>query len=275
MDTVTIKAFAKVNLSLNIVGATNKLHLLDSVMASVALADTVTVERYSRNEVEFDCDMIENNTAKRALDAFDGKLKHKYRVRVEKRIPMKGGLGGSSADAAAVIKAISLLESPDVDYRGIALSVGSDVPFMTTGGCARVRGSGENMFFFRNRFRPFMVALSPDCGVSTGEAYAEFDRLNKERKKELSDNDKLVELLMDGDSGALAHIDNALEEAALNLAPKIADAQKILFSFNPLCVKLTGSGSYSIAYFSSLDDAAGCFSKLKKDGLQCELFDFI
>lgn len=169
-----VRAFAKVNLTLDITGHNGKLHILDSVMASISLFDEVEIEKAGEIKVEFlNAAIPENNTALKAAELVKEKTGVPLSVRVKKGIPVAGGLGGSSADAAAVLYAAGKILG--TDFSRDALKVGSDVPFMMMGGLARVRGTGEEI----TPLAPLNLGLTAiNCGeVNTAACYAEFDAL--------------------------------------------------------------------------------------------------
>ena len=267
---VKITAFAKVNLSLNIEGRADGLHKLDSVMMSVDCFDTVTVTERADEKitVAFDDPTIDpvRNTAYKAAAAVCGKLHRGADISVQKGIPVGAGLGGSSADGAAVLRALDLfyrLPQCGIDMRAAALEVGSDVPFMLTGGLARVGGVGDELFFIDNKLQTFIVGLMSG-DVSTAAAYAEFDRLYPSGVFCPSDNAALCEKLLDGDPAALGFLGNALYEPARTIAPRIADDAKRLADCGGT-VNLTGSGGMVLGYFTDITAFYECTRKLRNE----------
>ncbi|MDE5593711.1 MAG: 4-(cytidine 5'-diphospho)-2-C-methyl-D-erythritol kinase [Clostridiales bacterium] len=274
-NTIKLKAFAKVNLSLNITGRdeTRGMHMLDSVMASVDLFDVVTVTERDDKQINVkfigtDCVPAQNNTAYKAAKAVQDIIDcNGFDITVEKRIPIGAGLGGSSADGAAVLRALDVLyklPSLGVDMRSVALSVGSDVPFMLTGGLARVQGLGEELFFIENKLKLFIVGLMA-TPVSTVAAYAKFDELYETGKYCPTDTDKLCNLLLDGDNNAIEHLGNALYELSVRISPEIAKNAELLRSYGA-AVNLTGSGGMVLGYFTDMQKFYECYTALKDRG---------
>ena len=263
-QSVRLRAFAKANLSLNITGKNkdNGLHELDSVMLSLDAFDTVTVTERSDDKINVrfvNADIGEDNTAAKAARAVQSAIGGGWDITVEKGIPIGAGLGGSSADGAAVLRALDVmykLPARGVDMRNVALSVGSDVPFMLTGGLARVRGTGEDLFFIENKAELFIVGLMSG-EVSTARAYAEFDRLHESGAFCPTDNDKLCELLLSGDPSAVELAGNALYAPACELAPQIQKNAELLKSHGA-AVNLTGSGGMVLGYFTDIQKFAAC-----------------
>ncbi|MDE6293013.1 MAG: 4-(cytidine 5'-diphospho)-2-C-methyl-D-erythritol kinase [Clostridiales bacterium] len=278
-NTIRLRAFAKVNLSLNITGrdGVRGMHMLDSVMMSVDMFDTVTVSPRTDSDIRvkfIGADFVptENNTAYKAAKAVQDMIGCSgFDITVEKGIPVGAGLGGSSADGAAVLRALDVLYKLGgcgVDMRSVALSVGSDVPFMLTGGLARVSGFGEQLFFIENKLKLFMVGLM-GSSVSTAAAYAKFDELYKSCKYCPTDNEKLCNLLLDGDNKAIEHLGNALYEPAVCLSPDIEKNAELLASYGG-AVCLTGSGGMTLGYFTDIQRFYECYSALKSRG--CRVF---
>lgn len=270
MKKLKLTAFGKANLSLNITGKSEKLHTLDSVMMSVDAFDAVTVEERADNKINvtFDIAGIDNvdNTAYKAAAAVRDIIGCGADIKIEKGIPVGAGLGGSSADGAAVIRALDLmhgLSSCGVDIRKIALSVGSDVPFMLTGGLARVTGTGEEMLFIENKLKLFSVGLMTES-VSTAEAYRLFDNMYPSCEYSPTDAKKLTDLLLDGDIKALEFLGNALYEPAALLAPSVKENYaKLKYAGAASC--MTGSGGMVLGYFNDIESFARAANKLKNE----------
>lgn len=269
-----LRAFAKANLSLNITGVDGKsgLHTLDSVMMSVDKFDTVTVAERNDNKINvrfINADIGENNTAAMAARAVQEAIGFGgWDIEIEKGIPIGAGLGGSSADGAAVLRALDVLyRLPErgADMRKIALGIGSDVPFMLTGGLARVRGTGGDLFFIENKLTLFIVGLMSGS-VSTAEAYAEFDNLYKDRMHCPTDNEELCNRLLEAKDTSLELFGNALYAPAAKLAPDITKNTELLSSCGAK-VNLTGSGGMVLGYFTDIEKFAACAHALKgRDG---------
>ncbi len=262
---VVVSAPAKVNLYLGIHTERDErgYHRVDSVMAALSLADTVTVEAADALEVvtvpaaDFP---MEQNTAYRAAVALAQAfgLEPRVRIEIEKRIPLRAGLGGPSADAAAAIMGLCALWGLDVrDERteAVARSIGADVPFFLHGALAYLDGAGDRL---RERFEPLaglpVVLVRPQgAGVSAGAAYARFD----EDPQPLSPLEPVLEALRAHDADALAAcVANNLAPASCALAPEIDEVLAWLRDRPGVQVALmSGSGSCSFALCASLDDA--------------------
>lgn len=275
---VKLRAFAKANLSLNITGkAENGLHTLDSVMMSVDAFDTLTVTERDDGEINVgfvnaNIDAINNTAYKAARAVHDVIGGNGWDIEIEKGIPTGAGLGGSSADGAAVLRALDLfyrLPQRGVNMRNVALAVGSDVPFMLTGGLARVTGTGERLFFIENKLSLFIVGLMGG-EVSAAKAYAEFDKLYGSGSYCPTDNDELQTRLLAGDVAALELLGNALGEPSASLCEAITENAELLKKHGAI-VNMTGSGGMTLGYFTDIEKFAQCARSLGSRADFCAL----
>lgn len=269
--TVKVCARAKINLSLNISGKDpNGMHLLDSVTASVSLADAVTVHerenaklmlKYSGRKGAY-----ENDTVLKAVASFRkifGTIG--FDISVEKKLPVGGGVGGSSADAAATLYALDKLYG--IFSKGYMLSdaasVGSDVPVMLRGGYNRLFGTGERFDSF-DAPTLYGILLYGDPGVSTKECYALFDKMYEGGAYSPADNDALVAAMKSGDiDGIAAQCKNALFLPACELCPIVGERTAALDSIGAAAAFMTGSGSACFGLFGSEDEAADACKEMK------------
>ena len=280
MNSITVRAFGKVNLSLNILGKAGKLHALDSIITSIDLCDDVTVHRTKSGALRVvfapcggfttaaECAAIppENSVTKAIYALKEGYSALGVTVEVKKRIPFAGGLGGSSADAAGVLFAVDLLYpnafSPQEILRAAACA-GSDVPVMLAGGFARLTGTGGEV----SRFSApplFLCVVKPSGGVESREAYRVFDTLHESGRFCPSSNDLLAAALKKGDfAGVSAQLKNALAEPAVSLCPSMNEALSALKGQGGVPF-VTGSGSCCCGLFSSREEAEEAASVLGK-----------
>lgn len=166
-------------------------------------------------------------------------------IHIYKRIPMCAGLGGGSADAAAVInatlKAIKLKPSQD-DLISLASSIGADVSFCLYNKPARCRGIGEKLDFITLKKRYHVLLIKPNEGVSTALAYQTFDQL--ETKPQLSNIERLIEGLKIGDESIIAEeMKNSLQECATKMVPEIKNIIDTLKKDGFPLTMMSGSGS--------------------------------
>jgi 4-diphosphocytidyl-2-C-methyl-D-erythritol kinase len=210
----TVAAPAKLTLSLRVTGVRDDgYHLLEAEMVTIDLADELTFGAGDGLELvgaHPDVPVDDSNLVRRALAALD----RTAQARLHKRIPSGAGLGGGSADAAAVLRWAGCRDL------GIAASLGADVPFCVVGGRARVSGIGEQVEPLP--FAPMTCTLlTPPLQCSTAEVYEAWDA-------------------MGGPEGAHG---NDLEPAALAAEPRLAEWRDLLGDLAGQRPRLAGSGS--------------------------------
>ncbi len=260
MDYARAKAYAKINLSLDITGSEGGYHTVDSVVTSIDLYDLITVRKRKKDKLVsvlmhgMGSEDIphEKNNAVRAAEKFVEEFGCcGADIEIYKNIPMGAGLGGSSADAAGVLIALKNLFGIDDEQKikAIADGVGSDCGYMLYGGYARLTGRGERTELIESNLKLDLLLLIPQSGVSTAECYGAYDRINCRRKNSSA---QAYEAVINGDKAALGKaMDNALFPAAYSLNGDVGEAVESLKAFDPLGVNMTGSGSCVYALFEN------------------------
>jgi 4-diphosphocytidyl-2-C-methyl-D-erythritol kinase len=252
-EAVRERAFAKLNLVLQ-VGRRRPdgLHSLCSIFASIDLADDVEVQPAAADSVE--CVGVAGpNLAAAAVAGFRERVGAlpPLRVRIDKRIPVAAGLGGGSADAAAVLRACNRITGEPLDadaLRDLAARLGADVPSQVEPRHALVQGAGELVEPLE--LPPLAAVLVPAGeGLSTAAVYAQFDRLGGGRER--LEPERLRELA----GGALADgLENDLQPAALSLRPDLAATLDGLRAAGAKGSLVSGSGPTCFGVFG---DRAG------------------
>ncbi|MGH9124294.1 MAG: 4-(cytidine 5'-diphospho)-2-C-methyl-D-erythritol kinase [Acidimicrobiales bacterium] len=213
MPVTQLRAPAKLTLAFRVTGVRpDGYHLIDAEMVTVDLADLLEVDEGDLLIVVDGPQVAADNSnlVRRALRATG----RRAAVRLSKRIPVGGGLGGGSADAAAVLRWAGLADL------SLAASLGADVPFCLLGGRARVRGIGEVIDPLPFVARTFTL-MTPPLSVSTAAVYRAWDRLG----------------------GPTAEGGNDLEPAALEVQPELAGWRDRLGAITGQTPMLAGSGS--------------------------------
>lgn len=259
MNYVRVKAYAKINLTLDVLGRKDGYHEIDSLVTSVDIADVIAVQKRKKDKLaSVTCHGMgsENipfgdNNAVRAAERFIEKYDTcGADITVWKNIPMGAGLGGSSADAAGTLNALARLFGID-DFDGIkeiADEVGSDSGYMLSGGYARLTGRGDEVGLLDNRLKLDIGLLVPKTGVSTAECY----RLSDELNSGICGTQSALEAIEAGNKVALGKaLSNGLFAPACALNHEIREAYDELKSFSPLGVNMTGSGSAVYALFEN------------------------
>jgi 4-diphosphocytidyl-2-C-methyl-D-erythritol kinase len=289
-----ILAPAKLNLCLYLgPRRADGLHELCSLFEPLALADPIEVsEAAERDEVL--CPGVEGeNLAGRALAALRerGWDSPPLRVEIEKRIPVAAGLGGGSADAAAVLRlargqagdssrqgpvdAVAAGSREGLDLEEIAAGLGADVPSQLTPAMVLVRGAGEHVERLPDPAPHAVVLLPGGGGLSTAEVFAEADRLGLGR--ETAELKALAERLRTAAGAGASPLDyadllhNDLEPAARSLRPDIGDALDALRSAGAPLAFLTGSGPTAVGLLPTLVGAKSTAARLgRDDAILCE-----
>ncbi len=250
----SVKAYAKINLALNVYERKEDgYHNIDMVTIPLDLHDIIELELLPKGYESYitsDDDSLPTDESNLSNKAFR-KMKEKFHIdknvliHIYKRIPMCAGLGGGSADAAAVInatlKAIKLKPSQD-DLISLASSIGADVSFCLYNKPARCRGIGEKLDFITLKKRYHVLLIKPNEGVSTALAYQTFDEL--ETKPQLSNIERLIEGLKIGDEKIIAEeMKNSLQECAIKIVPEIKNIIDTLKKDGFPLTMMSGSGS--------------------------------
>ena len=269
---IRLKAFAKLNLSLDVRGKrSDGYHELDTIMQSINLFDTVSVEKGDGIRVRFDVGDIDErrNTAYAAAQAFfvHTKISGGADIAIDKRIPAMAGLAGASADAAAVLTGLDRLYGTELSedtLQALGKRVGADVPFALMGGTARAQGIGEKL----TRLHPVKtfhyVLVKPRAGVSTADAFARY------RASEHVSIDTVEYALLKGDLELFyKYAGNALGLAALAVAPQILRAADALRKAGAPKALMTGSGSTMFAPFETIEAARQAAQLVRGDFAYC------
>ena len=323
--TVAVRSFAKINLGLYIGAArADGYHDLRTVYQTIALHDVIRVSVGRGSGIEIACKnkdprvpLDSSNTcyrmAERVLDELGAK--GRVSVEIEKRLPVQGGLGAASSNAVATMVALELVLKKTRTLKKklsgptrlrIAAEVGSDLPLFLVGGTALGVGRGEEVYPLPDLPSVPMVVAVPEVGVSTAQAFAEWDALIQgERAAELRStdgerltrpgaSDRLFEVGCalsawrsgSPNTGAPAKggsragsllldlvrtgIENDFEKVVFPQYPELRDIKGALERAGARYTSLSGSGSTLYGLFRSPADAAKAASRLRKQGVRAE-----
>lgn len=271
MKTLRIKAAAKLNFSLDILGIRpDGYHEMDMVMQTIDLFDDVELSEAGTISVFSDGSPDgPENLAWKAAEAFFRAAKRSggARIRLTKRIPAQAGMAGGSADAAAVLIGLNALYdarlSPEA-LRDAGLSVGADVPYCLIGGTARVRGIGEIVEPMPPFLSGYLVVAKPAIGISTAEAFRRFDRAENLRHPDIA---ALLSVMEKGQLDALSlFMENVLEQSEQN--ETVETLRQELLKNGTLAARMTGSGSAVFGLFSEKEAASRCAVALAGENRQ-------
>jgi len=272
VKSVTVRVPAKVNLQLSVgPRESDGFHNLVTVFQAISIYDDITVtfapvksgvsisiSGDQRHGVPAD----ESNLAMKAiaLMAKEYDLVIDAHLEIKKSIPVAGGMAGGSADAAAAIVAIDYLYSLGMsreEMSEVAAQLGSDVPFMLSGGTAIGTGHGDQLTAALSRGTYHWVLALSSVGLSTPAVYGECDRLRSELEiAEPATNEQLMQALLAADPKAVgAHLVNDLQAAACSLRPALRLVLDVGQEYGALGALVSGSGP-TVAFLVT-DEEAG------------------
>jgi 4-diphosphocytidyl-2-C-methyl-D-erythritol kinase len=276
---VRLRSLAKVNLDLRVLHKrADGFHELRSVFQTISLADTIVMEYESARRTVLEIDdplVIPDNLILRAaravLDAM--KMHGRLRFQLKKRIPMGGGLGGGSSNAAAVLLALPVLAGRRIPFNRLlelGAELGSDVPFFLTGGTAVAIGRGTEFYGLPDLAQEPMVVVASGIHVATGPAYQALGRslTSPDLSRKINDFRLFVRALGDlRSAGAASTLSaNDFESAVFSQQPLLKKMWGRLRK-HAAGARMTGSGSALFAVFGSKAERDLAAKTLEGDGV--------
>lgn len=275
MTTLYEGAFAKINLTLDVLGKREDgYHDLKSVMQTLSIRDDVEIDVDTGCPWTLQCSMEgipedERNLAWKAAEKFyevTGKETAGLAIRILKRIPTQAGLGGGSADAAAVLRALNNHYGNPLSILALAevgALVGSDVPFCVVCGTAMVEGRGERLRKLPDLPDCFFVVCKPDFSASTPELYRKLDETVIARRP---DNQAMESALLAGDLQKVAdNIWNVFDPVVTKDHLEINYIKSIFNTYGGIGYQMTGSGSAVFCIVTEFEHAAVICNMLKEN----------
>jgi 4-diphosphocytidyl-2-C-methyl-D-erythritol kinase len=273
---VTIRAHAKINLDLRVLGTrADGFHELRTVFQAISLHDTITCLPRP-GEFAIECStagvpLDEANLIWRAAAALWRSLRRPGAVRdmvvrLEKKIPVQGGLGGGSADAAATLLALARAWRVPVrpaQLTDVAASLGADVPFFLAGGTALGLGRGDEIYPLADLPRHWIVLLVPGFGVSSREAFGWYDA---EREVSRGPTIREPQQVPGPWPSRAAQMINDLEAPIARHHPEIDQMKAALRRAGALAAAMSGSGSAVFGLFQKHRDALRAVDRLAGSG---------
>ncbi|HEY5907176.1 MAG TPA: 4-(cytidine 5'-diphospho)-2-C-methyl-D-erythritol kinase, partial [Vicinamibacteria bacterium] len=274
-------SFAKVNLGLEVLGRrADGYHDLRTIFQTISLHDDVELRPHA-SEITVRCDHPgvpddETNLAHRAAAALreHAGLARGVSIAITKRIPVSGGLGGGSSNAAAVLAGLDRMWRLGLGASGlhpIAARLGADVPFFLLGGTALGLGRGDEVYAVLPQLRAEVVVIDTGRPISTAAVFRRVDAGLTPREN-VNKIFRFVSSQLEGRGNAFPLLSNDLEPAALeedpDLAAQVRDIRGILNREGADFASLSGSGGSYFGVFSETDGARRAFSALKKAGFR-------
>ena len=286
---VRVRAHAKINLGLAVLGRrADGFHEIRTIFQTISLADDLIIEctgaKQTSVEVTSSVEIPGENIAARAAKAILEKTQARVAVHIhiEKKIPMGGGLGGGSTDAAAVLLALPAMLGKQLDVAPIAASLGSDVPFFLYGGCALGTGRGEELYPLPDPAPVAGLLLSPQVHVNTALAYKSLGRPG------------IAELTPHGLSPILKKIqslawalevraprevwakdcENDFEEVVFRQYPVLEKLRRKLSRAGAAPARMTGSGAALFGFFPDQSAVQAAVEQFGQGALACQALPF-
>ena len=224
-------------------------------MQSVSLCDELIFEVRDDNEISLTCNdpsipTDNSNLVVRAARALSDR--HGADIKLLKRIPAKGGLGGGSSNAAITLLALNRLWKTgleDTDLREIGSGLGADVPFFFGGGTAVAKGIGTELEEVRDFPKQYLIIVTPNASVSTATAYTSLNAPSLTTSDSVSILSSSFAKPFFGDSSQWA-LENDFEGVIFEIEPEIRRAKLALLDAGARAALLAGSGSSVFGIFS-------------------------
>ena len=275
MTTLYEGAFAKLNLTLDVLGKRDDgYHDLQSVMQTISIRDDVEIDIGTGKPWKLLCSdetipMDETNLAWKAAKVYCDAMKKDpggLEIRITKRIPSGAGMGGGSADAAAVLRALNRHYGEPLSVFALAelgAQVGSDVPFCVLCGTAMVEGRGERLRKLPDMPDCIFVVVKPEFSVSTPELYRKIDEVAIAKRP---DNQAMESALLAGDLLKVAHnLCNVFDPVVTDEHLELNYIKSLFHQYGAVGYQMTGSGSAVYAIVSEFEVAAVICNMLKEN----------
>lgn len=279
MEQVTEKAYAKINLGLDVLRKREDgYHEVRMVMQSIGLCDELHIQKAEQG--------ILIKTDAQEIPTGEGNLIYKAArllmeeypiyggvvVQLKKRIPVAAGLAGGSTDAAAAIRGMNRLFELGMDTQAmcrLGAKIGADVPYCILGGTALAEGVGEQLTPLPDAPGAIVLLAKPDFGVSTAEVYG---KLQADRLKVHPDIDGMTRAVLKNDlSGITERMGNVLETVTIPAYPKIEQIKTFMKEHGATEALMSGSGPTVFGIYTDQKKAAAAYLEMKKTDLAGKL----
>ena len=282
MDSINLKALAKINIGLDVTGIRpDGYHEVRMIMQTVNLFDKVKITRTSDGSITMSTnlrflpvndDNLCIKAAKLLLDEFN--IKEGVHIDLEKHIPVAAGMAGGSTDAAAVLFGVNKifnlkLSKKDMMERGV--KIGADVPYCVMRGTALAEGIGEVLSLVSPMVKCPVLIAKPGISVSTKQVYNALDDCFENVKH--PDIDGLIESIKAQDlKGICSKMGNVLEDVTIPLHPIIADIKDHMLENGAVGAMMSGSGPTVFGFFEDNKTAKAAKEALTKTNMVKQLY---
>lgn len=271
MNTCHRKAYAKINLGLDVLGTLpNGYHEVRMVMQTVDIWDELTFEKAESGivittdsgELPTDENNLIYKAAKLMQEEFD--IAGGVKIYLQKNIPIAAGMAGGSTDAAAAMRGLNELyelDVPEEKLMELGVRIGADVPYCIMGGTALAEGIGERLTRLPAAPKCFLVVAKPDYNVSTKEIYAKLDAMKDYAHPDI---DGIIAAIETGNLGGVAkRLGNVLEDVTVQIHPEVTAVRELLQEKGALGSRMSGSGPTVFGIFDNHTAAEAAAESLK------------
>lgn len=281
MDEIRLKALAKINLGLDVVGKREDgYHLVRMVMQTIHLFDSIQMQKIRTPGIQLTSNMKylpkdEHNIAYKAAELLiqEFKLTEGIHIHITKRIPVCAGMAGGSTDAAAVLYGMNQMYGLKLSHRQLSkrgLTLGADVPYCLMRGTALAEGIGEKLTRLPAMPRCMVVVAKPSVNVSTKWVY---ENLHLSRHMVHPDIDQLLAGIEQQNLKKMAaHMRNILEEVTVKEYPVIAQIKENFMAHGALHAMMSGSGPTVFALFGKRKYAQKAADALRASGMARQIY---
>ena len=269
-----IKAYAKINISLDIVGKreSDGYHLLKMIMQNIDLYDEISIEK-QKEDITISCNKSyvptdSRNLAYKAASLFKEtyNIEDGVHIDIVKNIPVSAGLAGGSTDAAAVLKLMNKIfkvNASNEELMALGLKLGADIPYCINGGTALCEGIGEKITTLAPFKDKILVLVKPSFGVSTKEVYKAF---NLDRVRLHPKTENLIEAMEQDNLYYVANnMKNLLENVTLRKHNILIKIKEDMNRYGAVGSMMSGSGPSVFAFFDDMLKAQRCYEKMKEN----------
>ncbi|HEY6802674.1 MAG TPA: 4-(cytidine 5'-diphospho)-2-C-methyl-D-erythritol kinase [Pyrinomonadaceae bacterium] len=265
------KSFAKINLSLRILGKRpDGYHEIDTILQTISLHDDITFTHRTDQQIVLTCDdptipTDQTNLIIKAAASIQQRRPKGVDISLTKRIPAQGGLGGASANAAITVIGLNTLwnlELQNNEIEELLKPLGSDVPFFLSGGTARAQGTGTLISSLPDAPKLYLIVITPNAKVSTPVAYASLNAPSLTTQESLSIlSSSFAEPSFEDFNQTALH--NDFEGVIFEIEPEIRRAKEALLDSGAQGGLLAGSGSSVFGLFENADARERALVNLK------------
>jgi 4-diphosphocytidyl-2-C-methyl-D-erythritol kinase len=267
-----VKAHAKINISLDVVGKRKDgYHLLEMIMQNIELYDLLVLEK-CRSGINIQCNksyipLDERNLAYKAaklfIDTYD--INGGINIQITKNIPVAAGLAGGSTDAAAVLVAMNKIygiNAEDNELSEVGLKIGADVPYCIKGGTALCEGIGERITELKSFSGHVLLLVKPNFGVSTKEVYKGLDT---DKIYKHPNTKELINAIERNDIKYISdNMKNVLENVTLKKHVILKEIKEKMLRYGALGSMMSGSGPTIFGFFDDMLKAQRCYDSFKE-----------